>query len=103
MSPDSTPSGVHEMPDGPVADDGLTQRQRLVLEHIHRSITERGYPPSMREIGDAVGLDQPEQRQAPARLARAQGLHPPRPEPPEGDRGAAARRRRVRRRRHRRR
>jgi len=47
------------MPDGPVADDGLTQRQRLVLEHIHRSVTERGYPPSMREIGDAVGLTSP--------------------------------------------
>jgi len=57
-APDS-PSGVHEMPDGPVADDGLTQRQRLVLEHIHRSVTERGYPPSMREIGDAVGLTSP--------------------------------------------
>jgi len=51
--------GVHEMPDGPVADDGLTQRQRLVLEHIHRSVTERGYPPSMREIGEAVGLTSP--------------------------------------------
>lgn len=51
--------GVHEMPDGPVADDGLTQRQRLVLEYIHRSISERGYPPSMREIGDAVGLTSP--------------------------------------------
>ncbi|MEO8107323.1 MAG: transcriptional repressor LexA [Actinomycetes bacterium] len=47
------------MPDGPVADDGLTQRQRLVLEYIHRSVSERGYPPSMREIGDAVGLTSP--------------------------------------------
>src|SRR4051812_23110826 len=52
-------SPVHEMPDGPVADDGLTQRQRLVLEYIHRSVTERGYPPSMREIGEAVGLTSP--------------------------------------------
>ncbi len=53
-------SGVHEMPDGPVSEpDGLTQRQRLVLEYIHRSVTERGYPPSMREIGDAVGLTSP--------------------------------------------
>jgi repressor LexA len=50
---------VSEMPDGPVAADGLTQRQRLVLEHIHRSVTERGYPPSMREIGEAVGLTSP--------------------------------------------
>jgi repressor LexA len=47
------------MPDGPVADDGLTQRQRLVLEYIHQSVSERGYPPSMREIGDAVGLTSP--------------------------------------------
>ncbi|MCZ3390259.1 MAG: transcriptional repressor LexA [Actinomycetia bacterium] len=47
------------MPDGPVADDGLTQRQRLVLQYIHQSISERGYPPSMREIGDAVGLTSP--------------------------------------------
>src|SRR3954469_12698883 len=52
-------SPVHEMPDGPVADDGLTQRQRLVLEYIHRSVEERGYPPSMREIGEAVGLTSP--------------------------------------------
>ncbi|MCZ3386177.1 MAG: transcriptional repressor LexA [Actinomycetia bacterium] len=52
-------SGVHELPDGQVADDGLTQRQRLVLEYIHRSVSERGYPPSMREIGDAVGLTSP--------------------------------------------
>ncbi len=63
MSPESTGSGptggVHEMPDGPVADDGLTQRQRLVLEYIHQSVSERGYPPSMREIGDAVGLTSP--------------------------------------------
>ena len=62
MSPRSDQSGaggVHEMPDGPAADDGLTQRQRLVLEYIHRSVTERGYPPSMREIGDAVGLTSP--------------------------------------------
>ena len=63
MSPESTGSGpaggIHEMPDGPVADDGLTQRQRLVLEYIHQSVSERGYPPSMREIGDAVGLTSP--------------------------------------------
>jgi repressor LexA len=52
-------SPVHEMPDGPAADDGLTQRQRLVLEFIHRSVEERGYPPSMREIGEAVGLTSP--------------------------------------------
>ena len=34
----------------------LTARQRLVLATITEAITSRGYPPSMREIGDAVGL-----------------------------------------------
>ncbi|MEV6657792.1 transcriptional repressor LexA [Nocardia fluminea] len=34
----------------------LTVRQRTVLEVIRSSVTERGYPPSIREIGDAVGL-----------------------------------------------
>ncbi|MGN8246390.1 transcriptional repressor LexA [Cellulomonas soli] len=39
--------------------DGLTGRQRLVLETIRTSVESRGYPPSMREIGDAVGLTSP--------------------------------------------
>ena len=34
----------------------LTDRQRTVLEVIRASVTTRGYPPSIREIGDAVGL-----------------------------------------------
>ena len=35
---------------------GLTPRQQRVLQHIHDTIDQRGYPPSMREIGEAVGL-----------------------------------------------
>ncbi|WOC14398.1 transcriptional repressor LexA [Gordonia sp. MP11Mi] len=34
----------------------LTQRQREVLDVIRKSVRERGYPPSIREIGEAVGL-----------------------------------------------
>ncbi|MCO1339977.1 transcriptional repressor LexA [Zhihengliuella halotolerans] len=34
----------------------LTLRQRKILEMIQRSIAAHGYPPSMREIGDTVGL-----------------------------------------------
>ncbi|GHD07267.1 transcriptional repressor LexA [Zhihengliuella salsuginis] len=34
----------------------LTLRQRKILETIQRSIAAHGYPPSMREIGDTVGL-----------------------------------------------
>lgn len=34
----------------------MTERQRTILEVIRSSVTTRGYPPSIREIGDAVGL-----------------------------------------------
>ncbi|MDT5066018.1 MAG: repressor LexA [Mycobacterium sp.] len=37
-------------------DAALTERQRTILEVIRSSVTTRGYPPSIREIGDAVGL-----------------------------------------------
>ena len=47
---------VRAFPDRAEAGDGLTQRQRRVLEVIHDSIERRGYPPSVREIGEAVGL-----------------------------------------------
>jgi len=46
---------VHEFPDVD-SGEGLTERQRLILETIRASVTDRGYPPSMREIGEAVGL-----------------------------------------------
>ncbi|MGY1831914.1 transcriptional repressor LexA [Geodermatophilus sp. SYSU D01180] len=47
---------VRTFPDRGEAGDGLTQRQRRVLEVIRDSIERRGYPPSVREIGEAVGL-----------------------------------------------
>jgi repressor LexA len=47
---------VRSFPDRSEGGDGLTQRQRRVLEVIHDSIERRGYPPSVREIGEAVGL-----------------------------------------------
>jgi repressor LexA len=50
--------GVTEFPDRDKG-DGLTVRQRRVLEVIRNSVARRGYPPSMREIGDAVGLASP--------------------------------------------
>ncbi|AWV47710.1 LexA repressor [Mycobacterium leprae Kyoto-2] len=37
-------------------DSGLTERQRTILNVIRASVTSRGYPPSIREIADAVGL-----------------------------------------------
>ena len=50
--------GVTELPDRDKG-DGLTMRQRRVLEVIRNSVDRRGYPPSMREIGEAVGLASP--------------------------------------------
>ena len=37
----------------------LTARQREILDFIEQQINERGYPPSVREIGEAVGLTSP--------------------------------------------
>lgn len=37
----------------------LTDRQREILEFIERTAGERGYPPSVREIGTEVGLTSP--------------------------------------------
>jgi repressor LexA len=34
----------------------LSERQRAILEVIHGHVDAHGYPPSVREIGDAVGL-----------------------------------------------
>jgi repressor LexA len=52
----SVPHVVAELPDKPDPDHVLTWRQRKVLQVIRESVQRRGYPPSMREIGEAVGL-----------------------------------------------
>jgi repressor LexA len=54
--PKKTGSKVRELPDGPPDASGLTPRQRRVLDVIRDSVERRGYPPSMREIGESVGL-----------------------------------------------
>ena len=51
--PDTT---VRNLPEGPPDEAGLTPRQRKVLEVIRDSVERRGYPPTVREIGEAVGL-----------------------------------------------
>lgn len=55
-APSAAPSAVRELPDGPPDATGLTARQLKVLGTIREAIEKRGYPPSMREIGQAVGL-----------------------------------------------
>ena len=49
-------SNVSELPDAPPDATGLTPRQQRILNVLRESIEQRGYPPSIREIGDHVGL-----------------------------------------------
>ena len=42
-----------------MADHTITDRQRAILEFIESTMRERGYPPAVREIGAAVGLNSP--------------------------------------------
>ncbi|WP_017589103.1 transcriptional repressor LexA [Nocardiopsis ganjiahuensis] len=68
--PEENPGAVGSGPTtvlSPVGDTGttvpdapkLTARQQSVLNCIQRYVRERGYPPSIREIGDTVGLSSP--------------------------------------------
>ena len=52
-------ANVAEMPDGAPDADGLTLRQRRILEVIQSSNQQRGYPPTVREICASVGLNSP--------------------------------------------
>ena len=49
-------SNVRELPDAPPDATGLTPRQQRILNVLRDAIEQRGYPPSIREIGDLVGL-----------------------------------------------
>lgn len=49
-------ASVSSLPDGPADGSGLTPRQRRILEVIRDTVESRGYPPSIREMGEAVGL-----------------------------------------------
>lgn len=52
----SAAASVSSLPDGPADADGLTPRQRRILEVVREAVENRGYPPSIREMGEAVGL-----------------------------------------------
>lgn len=65
---------IHELPDSPEGSDGLTRRQRRVLEVIRESVERRGYPPSVREIGEAVGLNSPSSVAHQLKVLESKGL-----------------------------
>ncbi|WP_245617123.1 transcriptional repressor LexA [Amycolatopsis taiwanensis] len=47
---------MHPLPDPGDVEEGLSPRQQQVLEVIRAWVDRFGYPPSVREIGEAVGL-----------------------------------------------
>ncbi|WP_375426411.1 transcriptional repressor LexA [uncultured Friedmanniella sp.] len=49
-------ASVRPLPDGPADGYGLTPRQRRILEVIKHAVDARGYPPSIREMAESVGL-----------------------------------------------
>ena len=53
---EATGATVSALPDGPADADGLTPRQRRILEVIREAVETRGYPPSVRELGVSIGL-----------------------------------------------
>lgn len=54
-----SPASAAPFPEMDPEGKALTMRQRKVLQVIRESIATRGYPPSVREIGERVGLKSP--------------------------------------------
>ncbi len=52
-------SGGERPYDVDMANKQITKRQRGILDFIESEMRDRGYPPSVREIGEAVGLTSP--------------------------------------------
>jgi repressor LexA len=50
QAPDAGPRPIHDRT------AQLTPRQRRIVEFISETVRDRGYPPTVREIGEAVGL-----------------------------------------------
>ncbi|MET4053724.1 repressor LexA [Frigoribacterium sp. PvP054] len=55
-TPQAAPDATRRAESGLLPRKELTAKQSTILAAITESIGHRGYPPSMREIGDAVGL-----------------------------------------------
>ena len=55
LAPSSSPTPAAEI-GAPVPDRTLTDRQWRILNFIRETLQRKGYPPSLREIGTAVGL-----------------------------------------------
>lgn len=65
---------IAESPDSPDGSPGLTVRQRRILEFLRSTVERRGYPPSIRELGEAVGLASPSSVAHQLKVLEAKGL-----------------------------
>ena len=59
MNPTKAASSKARSQSGSQQADALSDRQIQVLAFIKEKVIERGYPPSVREIGEALGLSSP--------------------------------------------
>jgi repressor LexA len=56
LEQDLLPPNVIQLPETPADSSGLSKRQQMILDFITTTSSDRGYPPSVREIMTAVGL-----------------------------------------------
>src|SRR5438094_8246793 len=66
------PSRTHVRPKEPIVE--LSPRQREILEFVNSHVDRHGYPPTVREIGGAVGLTSPSTVHAHLARLEAAGL-----------------------------
>ncbi|MDR0837982.1 MAG: transcriptional repressor LexA [Propionibacteriaceae bacterium] len=93
MTERKQPPRIVELPDSISEDDGLTARQRTLFEFIVTSLRESGYPPSIREMGAAIGLSSSSSVAHQLKALEARGLvhrDPNRPRALEVNMSAAA-------------
>ena len=65
---------IAELPEGPADASGLSPRQHRILEVISQAVELRGYPPSIRELGEAVGLASPSSVSHQLKVLEAKGF-----------------------------
>lgn len=73
-SSDFPSAQVTGLPDSPSDTDGLSPRQRRILKVLRETVATRGYPPSIRELGEAVGLASPSSVSHQLKVLEAKGF-----------------------------
>src|ERR1700736_4510292 len=72
-SPGAVPTGWHSQ-GGIMAERATTEKQQRILEVIREFTHEHGYPPSVREIGERVGLSSSSTVQSHLKTLERRGL-----------------------------